>query len=239
MQDLSQTTTLILAGGRGARLRSAVSDRPKVLADVMKRPFITYLLDQIIAAKGRHVILCTGYMADAVREKLGEVYRTLLLTHSQEIKPLGTGGAVRKALPLIQSDPFLIMNGDSYVNLDLSEYLRWFAEKERRMSILAVKIAETGRYGSVLLDADEHIIAFQEKRANGGSGWINAGVYIATKAALQNIPQHVAYSLEKQLLPVLIHKDLYAYKTGGEFIDIGTTASYARAEHFFRHIHHT
>jgi NDP-sugar pyrophosphorylase family protein len=237
MQDLSQITTVILAGGRGVRLQSAVPDRPKVLADVLQRPFLTYLLDQIVSAKGHRVVLCTGFMADIIQERLGEVYRTLTLLYSKEIKPLGTGGAVREALPLIQSDPCLIMNGDSYVNLDLSDYLRWFAKKKRRVSILVTKVADPSRYGSVSLDEDQRVVAFQEKTTHGGSRWINAGIYIATKDVLLTIPEHVPYSLEKQLLPALIYKDLYGYQTGGEFIDIGTPASYARAERFFDRVH--
>jgi NDP-sugar pyrophosphorylase family protein len=236
MQDLSQITAVILAGGRGVRLRPIVCDRPKVLADVLKRPFITYLLDQIVSAKAHRAVLCTGYMADIIQERLGQAYRSLTLSYSKEVKPLGTGGAVREALPLIQSDPFLIMNGDSYVNLDLNEYLRWFARKKRRASILVTKVADTSRYGSVSLDEDQRVVAFQEKTADGGSGWINAGIYIAKKDAILAIPENTPYSLEKEFLPDLIDKGLYAYKAEGQFIDIGTPKSYALADQFFHNI---
>ena len=131
MTEIADLTTAILAGGLGTRLRSVIADRPKVLAEVHQRPFLEYLLDQLAAAKMREVVLCTGYLGDQIRDKIGERYRSRLhLKYSQEEQPLGTGGAVRQALGLCISDPILVMNGDSYVDVDLIGFLKWFCKED-------------------------------------------------------------------------------------------------------------
>jgi NDP-sugar pyrophosphorylase family protein len=88
-----------------------VSDRPKVLAEIGDRPFLEYLLDQLVAEGVRSVVFCTGYLGDQVQDRLGTNYRTLALRYSREPQPLGTGGALRLALPLLDTDPVLVMNG--------------------------------------------------------------------------------------------------------------------------------
>jgi D-glycero-alpha-D-manno-heptose 1-phosphate guanylyltransferase len=75
--DISQTTAIVLAGGIGSRLRAVVSDRPKVLAPILDRPFLAYLLDVLDDAAIRHVVLCTGYMAELVEETFGQTYRRM------------------------------------------------------------------------------------------------------------------------------------------------------------------
>ena len=233
MQNLSEITSVILAGGLGTRLRSVVSDRPKVLASVCNRPFLTFLLDQLIAAQAKEVILCTGFMADEVHNELGHRYKSLNIVHSSEPEPMGTGGALRLALPLINSDPVLIMNGDSHVNVDLTGYLEWFFERDRRATLLLVKVPDTGRYGKVIVDDNGLIAAFEEKALDAGPGWINAGIYIIKKSLVTSIPARIPYSLERQFFPHLVQKNIYGFCSNGQFIDIGTPDSYGRAQEFF------
>src|SRR5215210_9346159 len=102
--SLGDVTAVILAGGLGTRLRSAVADRPKVMAEIHGRPFLAYLLDQLFAAGVGRVVLCTGYMGEQVSSFFGESYGPLRLTYSRESAPLGTGGALRLALPHLDSD---------------------------------------------------------------------------------------------------------------------------------------
>lgn len=233
MPTLAEITVAILAGGRGTRLRSVVSVRPKVLARVLGRPFLTYLLDQLAEAGAREVVLCTGYMSDRVEELLGKRYKTLRLFYSKEEDPLGTGGAIRHALEHFASDPVLIMNGDSFVDADLILYLHWFFEMERDASLLLVKVPDTSRFGRVTTAEGGLILGFEEKGTHFGPGWINAGMYILKKKLLESIPPGKPFSLEREFFPRLAEKCLYGYQSGGEFIDIGTPESYAGAENFF------
>ena len=230
---LSDITAVILAGGLGTRLRSVLSDRPKVLAEVLGRPFLTYLLDQLSSAGARKVILCTGYMGNMVQEVYGDTYKSLHLLYSQEDKPLDTGGALRLALPLIESDYVLVMNGDSYIHADLSSYVDWFFKKDQQASILLSRVLDTARYGMVILGKNEDIISFKEKGTIKGSGWINAGIYLMKASLLKSIPMGKAFSLEREFFPSLVGNGLLGYQCKGRFIDIGTPESYIRAEKFF------
>jgi len=230
---LSEITVVILAGGLGTRLRPVVSSRPKVLAKVLGRPFLTHLFDQLDRAGARQVVLCTGYMADSVREEIGEFYRSLHIEYSIEDAPLGTGGALRLALSLIKSDTVMVMNGDSYVNADLKTFLAWFLRKDTVAALLLAKTLDTSRYGRVVIASDDRIETFEEKGGIKGDGWINAGIYLLQKKFVETIPPGKAFSLERESFPSLIGKKLYGYRCEGEFIDIGTPKSFLKAEKFF------
>lgn len=234
MQSISDVTAAILAGGLGTRLKVAVSDKQKVLAEVGGRPFLTYLLDQISSAGIRKVVLCTGYKADEIREKLGDVYGPLSLLYSTEDRPLGTGGALRLALPYLSSDTIMVMNGDSYIDTNLATYVDWFFRKERDVALLLTKAPDTTRYGKVTVNQDGNIAVFDEKGTRPGPGWVSAGIYLMKKSLIASIPAGRAYSLERELFPYLAGDRLFGFCCKGRFIDIGTPDSYAIAEDFFK-----
>src|SRR6185295_19328594 len=123
--DHSQLAAIVLAGGMGTRLRAVVADRPKVLAPVAGRPFLTYLLDQIVEAGIRRVVLSTGYLAEQFAPVIGERYRDLEILYAREDEPLGTGGAIRFAGELADAGQLLVMNGDSYCDANLRAYSDW------------------------------------------------------------------------------------------------------------------
>lgn len=226
-------TVLILAGGLGTRLQTALPGRPKVLALVAGRPFLSYLMDQLMAAGFRHVILCTGYKGEQIRATFGDQYKELKIQYSQEPEPLGTGGALRFGLPIISTKSVLATNGDSYVNCNLADYLAWYSENDLHASLLLTYVSDTSRYGRVEVDNKDRIVKFAEKDTSRGPGWVNAGVYIFNMGLLESIPFGKPFSLEREFLPSLIGKGLYGFRSEGEFIDIGTPESYALAEKFF------
>jgi NDP-sugar pyrophosphorylase family protein len=210
-----------------------VPDQPKVLAQVNGRPFLSYLLDQLIEYGFQKVILCTGYMGDKVFEAIGEGYKNLSVQYSRETESLGTGGALRKAIELVGSGTVLVMNGDSFINADLNAFLRWYARTRISACLLLTRVADTDRYGKVNLDDEGRVIGFVEKGGNQGPGWINAGVYLIEKTLVESIPPGKAFSLERDFFPALAGKNLYGYGCEAEFIDIGMPESYAKAEEFF------
>jgi NDP-sugar pyrophosphorylase family protein len=233
MHNHSDITAVLLAGGLGTRLRSVVSDRPKILANICNRPFATFLLEQLMLAGIRDVVLCTGYLADEVYEELGDAYKSLNLTYSKEDIPLDTGGALRLSLPYIKSDTALVMNGDSFVNIKIAVYMDWFFKKKCPASLLLTNVSDTRRFGKVLVEDGGRLFAFEEKGAGSGSGWINAGIYLIKKSLIETIPDGKPFSLEREFFPKLIHQGLYGFQFKGEFIDIGTPESFALAEDFF------
>lgn len=233
MVDLANVTVAILAGGLGMRLRPIVFDKPKVLAEIHRKPFLEYLLEQLSAFNFKEIVLCTGYLGDQIKEKFGNSYKSLSLSYSQESSPLGTSGAVRLALPLLKSQIVMVMNGDSYCDADLKKLCQFHLEKGADATILLTKVSDTSRYGSVEVRKDGQIIRFQEKKENSGAGFINAGIYLFKRALLLQIPQRRAVSFEKEMFPNWIGKNLYGFKSKGKFIDIGIPEAYLEAEHFF------
>ncbi len=226
-------TAVILAGGLGTRLRPVIGDRPKVLAPVSGRPFLAYLLDQLATAGMRKVVLCTGHLGEQIRATFGDSYGGLELRYSHENKPLDTAGALRLALPLLDTDPVLVMNGDSYCQVSLDAFLRWHDERQALASLLLTYVDDTGRYGRVVVDEEGAVRSFEEKSSSGNPGFINAGIYLLSQEVLKSIPAHRAVSLEHEVFPSWIGRGLYGYTGGGVFLDIGTPESYAAAQRFF------
>lgn len=235
-QDLTDITAAILAGGLGTRLRLVVADRPKALAKISDRPFLTYLLDQVITAGIQHVVLCSGYMGGQLKDTLGNSYGPLQLTYSQESEPLGTAGALRLALPLLQSDPVLVMNGDSYCQADLPQFFAWHQTVNADASLYLIKVSDSKRYGRVHVNENGHILRFEEKGQKADPGWVNAGVYLLSKNFVADIPTGRVVSIEKEIFPRWIGQAFYGYCGSGHFLDIGTPESYAQAEVFLGQI---
>jgi D-glycero-alpha-D-manno-heptose 1-phosphate guanylyltransferase len=229
MNGLASIVVAILAGGLGTRLRPAVADRPKVLAEVGGRPFVTYLLDRVARAGGRRVVLCTGHLGEQVPRLLGERYGSLRLVYSQEPAPLDTGGALRHALPLLTSDPVLVLNGDSICEMDLPGLVARHRAGRSRLTLGLARVEEGARYGQVVLDRAGRIAAFGEK-AQSGPAWVSAGVYAVARRVLQGLPPGRRVSLERELFPSLVGRGLAGYAGAEELLDIGTPESYARAE---------
>lgn len=226
-------TVIVLAGGLGTRLRPVVENQPKVLAEVGGHPFLQYLLNQLAEWQIQEVVLCTGHLGEQIEARFGTDYRGLRLRYSREPSPLGTAGAVRLALPLIQSEVALILNGDSYCAADLDAFWRWHYSTKSAATLLLVDNSDTQRFGSVQVASDGHIIRFDEKKSDAKPGLINAGVYLIDRDLLRSIPTARPVSLEREIFPAWIGGDFYGYPAAGPFLDIGTPESYAAAEAFF------
>lgn len=232
-QSFEEVTAVVLAGGLGTRLRSVVADRPKVMAEVLGRPFLAHLLDQLAAAGIRYTVLCTGYFGEQVQACFGAEYAGMRLAYSQERAPLGTGGALRAAAPLLRSEHVLVLNGDSYYGINLRSYWSWHQRRRPPAALATTLVPDTRRYGRVHLTIDGCVSRFAEKEDSGGPGWINAGVYLLHQRVFVPIPTERAVSLEREVLPDLVRSGLLAYRCEGPFLDIGTPESYAMAEEFF------
>ncbi len=223
----------ILAGGFGSRLRPLVADRPKPLAEVNRRPFLAYLLDQLLAWGVREAVLCTGYEGDKVEAVFGSNYRGLRIVYSREAQPLGTGGALRLALHRISGDEILVMNGDSYCDTDLTHFRAWHDARHSRASLVLTRLPDVGRYGAVDVEEGGRIRSFREKAAGGGAGWINAGIYLIRRERVEAIPSGRAVSLEREMFPEWLPQGLFGFPQGGRFIDIGIPEDYRAAQGFF------
>lgn len=230
-EDLKNIKAAILAGGLGSRLRSVVSDRPKVMAEIGGRPFLEYLLHKLEKAGISQVVLCTGHMGERIRDTFGDAHGQLGLYYSCEMVPLGTGGALRYALNLLDSESVLVMNGDSYCDADLNAFWEFHQSKGAKATLLLVKSADRGgRYGHVRINSKGQVVSFDEKSEHAAAGWINAGIYLLKKELILSIPEGKRVSLEEEMFPPLIGMGLYGFQSDGLFIDIGVPEDYSRAE---------
>jgi NDP-sugar pyrophosphorylase family protein len=215
-------------------LRPVVADRPKVLATVHGRPYLAYLLDQLTEAAVDEVVLLTGYRAEQMRETFGESYAGMRLVYSEEPFPLETAGALRWALLRISAATVLLLNGDSYCDVDLAAFHDFHDERAADVSLVLVRVPGASRYGRVWTDSEGRLIGFREKMALSASDWINAGIYLLERPLIEEIPAGRPLSLERDLFPAWVERRrCYGFPCAGRFLDIGTPEAYAEAEQFF------
>ena len=227
------TTAAILCGGLGTRLRPVAGDTPKALVEIAGAPFLDRLLAQLAASGLRDVVLCTGVGADSVAAHCGDGSRWgLEIRISREDTPLGTGGALGLARGLIASSPFLVLNGDSFVEADFRSLLSFHAARGAEATLLLVRVPDRSRFGSVRLADGSRIAAFEEKGL-AGPGLVNAGVYALSRTVLEAIPAGRPVSLESEVFPSLVGGALFGFETEARFIDIGTPESLREAGRFF------
>lgn len=230
-RDLSAA---ILAGGLGTRLREALPGLPKVLAPVAGRPFVTHLLDQLVTARFREVVLLTGHLGDMVREELGETYGRLRLVYSREQEPLGTGGALRASFHRMGASTALVLNGDSFVDFDIGSFHRFHVSHGSAVSITLARVTNTSRYGRVRLGTHDQVVAFEEKANSVGAGWVNAGAYLIDRRVIEAIPDERAISLEREVLPEWVERGkVFGQRGIRRFLDIGTPETLAQTADFF------
>jgi len=223
-------TAVVLAGGLGTRLREAVPDLPKVLAEVDGRPFLFQLLDELREAGAREVVLCVSYLAGAVQAAVGDAYRGMAIRYSHETTPLGTGGALRQALPLVSSELLLVANGDSLFRTDLGRFLAWHLARNLHTSLLLAHVDDASRFGRVAFNELGQILAFAEKDGAASPGWINAGIYLLDRSRVSELAPGTIISLEKDIFPGWLTRGLHGLAAEGLFMDIGTPQAYREAE---------
>ena len=220
----------VICGGQGTRLRPVLADRPKSMALISGTPFLQLLLDRVRSQGVSDVILGTGYMAEKIESYFGSGNKLAMrIRYSREHQPLGTGGALKLAQPLI-SDPVLVLNGDSYVEWSLKPMLDLFRAKDANLVLVLHAIADVSRYGSVALDHDGRVTKFIEKGIRAGPGLINAGVYLLEKQIVRDLPAASAISLEREVFPRLLDRGVYGLVCPGLFIDIGIPDDFKRAQ---------
>jgi D-glycero-alpha-D-manno-heptose 1-phosphate guanylyltransferase len=235
-RGVSDIPVLILAGGLGTRLRSVFDSGPKSMAPVGGRPFLEYLLLQVSRAGFQKLLLCVGYGRQQIEEWAGNGTRWgLRINYSIEPEPRGTAGAVRLAAKLIDSEAFLVLNGDSFLAVDLAELLQTHLQSDAWATIALAKVQDSSRYGTVVLTSTGQIEAFLEKEAStlaqsAGECLVNGGIYAFNKSVLDLVPDLRAVSLEREIFPQLLPKGVKGFVSDGYFIDIGLPQDLQRAQ---------
>ena len=219
--NFQKMEAVILCGGRGTRLGDRTRDLPKPMMPVAGEPFLKILIDFLHPFSFRRVILCTGYKDASIRQYF-ENYRGMPVVFSHESGPLGTGGALKQCESLVESSPFLVMNGDSFCRIDLPAFLDFHRQRNSAVSVAGVDPGPRRDGGLLLTGKDGSILAFGEKEASL-DGVLNAGVYFFERRMLDALPENRFYSLEKDFFPGLCAKEkFYAWHSPEKLYDIGT-----------------
>lgn len=237
--DITGLDAVILAGGLGTRLRPVINGLPKCLASVADTPFLTYKILQLKAAGVRRVVLCVGYLSEHIQDYFQQhPIPGVELAYAFEEALLGTAGAFKNAEAAIESEHFIALNGDCYLDIDYRAFVNHHFSAGAVASLALVPVADPSRYGLVHFDEKKAIQAFLEKQdaspAQAGPHYINAGTYCLHRSVLQRIPPGEACSIERDIFPGLIGQGFQAYPMDGYFIDIGTPESYAQIEQDIR-----
>lgn len=225
---------IILAGGKGSRLKQVVSDVPKPMAPINGRPFLEFLLDKLIQFKFDRVILSVGYMSDVIVNHFGNQYKSLSIVYVYESTPLGTGGGIKKSLARLESDRALILNGDTYADVDYDQMLRVSMEVKSLVLGLA-RVPNVSRYGSV--DVKDHILIGFKEKGTEGPGLINIGSYVVGKNELDDFEDGLNFSFESDYLQkIYTSKHITVCEFSGKFIDIGIPEDYLFAQSYLKDV---
>ncbi len=221
---------LILAGGEGTRLRPLTSTIAKPVVPLVEKPFISYMLEWLRGHGVDEVILACGFMADSVREVLGDGSQFgLALRYTEEPHPLGTGGALKFAERLLD-EQFFMLNGDVLTDLDLTEQRRQHEATSARATLALIEVEDPAAYGLVRCDPDQSVIEFVEKpgsEEDSDASLINAGAYILERDVLGAMAKSgTNISIERDVFPALVGHGLFGYRARGYWLDIGTPARY-------------
>lgn len=229
-------TAIILAGGFGTRLQSLVSDVPKPMAPVCGQPFLYYQLKFLKHHGIKTIIFSVGYLNEAVSRFFGERFGGMTIAYALEPEPLGTGGGIRLGMERCPDTDVLVLNGDSFFDFDLTQYIRLHRQSGRNISLALRRVSDVSRYGSISVNDHHRVLAFSEKSSQAGTGLINAGVYILNKNYyLQQSKAGQAFSIERDFFPSQASiTSLNGYEFDGYFIDIGIPEDYTRAQDEFK-----
>ena len=219
---------IVLAGGLGTRLKGAVKDVPKPMADVNGKPFLEYLLTFLNRQGIEKIVLSVGYKYEIIRKYFGKSFLDMKILYSIEAKPLGTGGGIKKSLTLVDSNDTFVVNGDTFFNIELDKLFSFHREKEAVLSIALKPLKHFDRYGSVEINEDGRIVGFKEKKYHE-SGLINGGIYLINKEFFVSLGLEEKFSFEKDLLErYYISHPFYGMTFKEYFIDIGLPEDYER-----------
>src|SRR6187399_2500089 len=222
---------ILLAGGKGTRLRPLTVHTPKPIVPIFNRPFLYYQIDQLRQVPEiDEAILSLNYQPRRIEEIFGDGDGIgMKLRYVVEPVPLGTGGAIRYAGDQL-TESVVVFNGDVLTNVDLRAVLALHRERKAKATIVLTPVENPRAYGLVETDADGNIQRFLEKPKPDEitCNTINAGIYVLEPETFERIPKDVPWSIERSFFPSLIERQetFLAYVYRGYWIDIGTPEKY-------------
>uniref|UniRef100_UPI003569572F sugar phosphate nucleotidyltransferase n=1 Tax=Cohaesibacter celericrescens TaxID=2067669 RepID=UPI003569572F len=227
------TKAIILAGGLGTRLRQVVSDVPKPMAPINGKPFLAHQMDYWIRMGVEGFVLSVGYRSQSIVDHFGDKYRGIPVTYAVEEQPLGTGGGLLLAMQHLDArEPFLLLNGDTYFDVDARQLMQLHRDKKAGITFGLFRASESGRFGGVRTNIEGRVTEFRSGKATVGE-LANGGVYVIDPVAIRQSFQADGsqLSFEEDILPKLFEAGVafFGLESNGRFVDIGVPSDYASA----------
>jgi mannose-1-phosphate guanylyltransferase len=226
---------ILLVGGKGTRLMPITSKTPKPMLKIAGAPVTEHQIVKAREAGITEIVLATSYLADIFEPHFGDGSNFgIKIKYAFESEPLGTGGAIANAAQMLElsaNESIFIFNGDVLSSHDLISQSELHSKSNAAVTLHLVEVADARAYGCVPIDADSKVLQFLEKMDNPIAKTINAGCYIFSKEALDQIPKGKVVSVERETFPALLNsgQNIFGYVDGGYWIDMGTPESMIRA----------
>ncbi len=228
-------TAIILAGGFGTRLQSLVKELPKPMAPVNNKVFLEYQLKWLKYFGINKVCMSVGHLSEKIVGHFGTDFEGMQLTYAEEKTALGTGGGIRNAMLSVEQKEVLVLNGDSFFDVDLHQFYKHHCSVESKCSLALRKVENAARYGKIELNEKNRIVAFKEKTEETVPGLINGGLYLLNRNFyLEETPANKNFSIEKDFFESNIKSiEIYGLVFDAYFIDIGVPEDYLKAQDVF------
>ena len=220
---------MILAAGKGTRVRPLTNEMPKPMIPVKGKPLIQHIIELCRKHEIREIILSIGYLGEKIREHFGDgSHLGVDITYIEEDEEMGTAGPLKLAKKMLDG-PFLMFNGDVLSDVNLQDMIAFHNEQSGMATIALTQVEDTSSFGVIRLLGNK-VVGFVEKpKGQEDSKLINAGVYVLEPEILNYIPEGKAM-LEKDVFPKLTDEGkLFGYPFDGQWFDTGTPEAYEEA----------
>jgi NDP-sugar pyrophosphorylase family protein len=220
---------VILAGGKGTRMRPFTYEIPKPMIPVKGKPLLQYIIELLRKYEIRDIILSTGYMGDKIREHFGNGSNLGVdIRYVEEKNEMGTAGSLSLMKDFLDGT-FLMFNGDVLANIDLHDLIAFHRENNALATIALTPVKDPSRFGVARLRGNKILEFIEKPKAGIRSKLINAGVYVLEPGVIDLIPKGKAM-MEKDVFPGLAKEGkLFGYPFDGQWFDTGTHEAYERA----------
>lgn len=224
---------ILLVGGFGTRLMPLTKNTPKPMLTVAGVPVTEHQLAMAKAAGITEIVLATSYLSEVFIPYFGDGSKWgMKIKYAVEKQPLGTGGAIRNAAQLLDSDEsVVILNGDVLSSHNLSEQIRQHEARDADVTLHLTQVEDARAFGCVPTDSDGRVTAFLEKMENPVTNQINAGCYVFNPRVISTIPLDTVVSVERETFPQLVEKGaaVFGYVEKAYWLDIGTPRALLKA----------
>lgn len=225
---------VIMAGGKGTRLRPLTCNLPKPMVPIINKPVMQYSIELLRKHGITDIAVTVQYLPDAIRDYFGDGCEFgVNLTYFEETTPLGTAGSVKQAEHFLD-EPFVVVSGDALTDFDLEEAIEFHHQKKGLVTILMKQVDDPLEFGVIMTNEEDEIVRFLEKPSWSEvfSDTVNTGIYVMEPEVLSYIKQDTVTDFSKDIFPTLLEKraGLFGYQASGYWSDIGNIKQYSQAQ---------